>query len=79
MTSGPLVPRNHDELGEFRPNQGGELLRPIGSALYNVLPVQESNLREYLRVLIKRKWLVISCIVGIFAVVAVATLRQTHL
>jgi len=77
MTSGPLVPRNNDELGEFRPSQGTELLRPLGSALYNVLPAQESSLREYLRVLIKRKWLVISCVVGIFAVVAVASLRQT--
>jgi len=77
MTSGPLVPRNNDELGEFRPSQGTELLRPLGSALYNVLPAQESSLREYLRVLIKRKWLVISCVVGIFAVVAVASLRET--
>lgn len=34
-------------------------------------------LREYLRVLIKRKWLVITCIVGIFTVVAIASLRQT--
>ena len=77
MTSGPLVSRNNDELGEFRPSQGTELLRPLGSALYNVLPAQESSLREYLRVLIKRKWLVISCVVGIFAVVAVASLRET--
>lgn len=77
MTSSPLVPRNDDGLREFRPNEGVELLKPFGSALYNVLPAQESSLREYMRVLIKRKWLVISCIAGIFVVVAIASLRQT--
>src|SRR3974390_2774092 len=30
-----------------------------------------------MRVLIKRKWIVISCVLGIFAVVAIASLRQT--
>ncbi len=77
MASGPLVPRNNDELREIRPTEGTELLKPLGSALYNVLPAQESSLREYMRVLIKRKWLVISCILGIFAAVAIASLRQT--
>jgi len=77
MASGPLVPRNNDELHELRPGEGAELLKPMGTALYNVLPAQESSLREYLRVLIKRKWLVISCILGIFAAVAIASLRET--
>ena len=54
-----------------------EFLRPIGPALYNTLPSQDSSLREYLRVLIKRKWMVISVVVGIFMAVAVASLRQT--
>ncbi|MFZ1917436.1 MAG: polysaccharide biosynthesis tyrosine autokinase [Terriglobales bacterium] len=76
MALGPLVPRN-DEMRELRPSEGTELLKPLSSALYNVLPAQESSLREYLRVLIKRKWLVISCIVGIFAAVAIASLRET--
>ena len=77
MSSGPLVPRNGDGLREVRPAEAAELLKPIGSALYNVLPAQDSTLREYLRVLIKRKWLVLSCVVGIFAAVAIASLRQT--
>jgi len=77
MALGPLVPRNSDEMRELRPSEGTELLKPLSSALYNVLPAQESSLREYLRVLIKRKWLVISCIVGIFATVAIASLRET--
>src|SRR5208283_5477455 len=77
MASGPLVPRNDDEMRELRPAEATELLKPLGSALYNVLPAQESNLREYLRVIIKRKWLVIASIVGIFAAVGIASLRQT--
>ena len=77
MTSGPLVPVNNPEVREFPANDGTELLKPLGSSLYNTLPSQESSLREYLRVLIKRKWLVISCVLGIFAAVAIASLRQT--
>ncbi|MGB0046191.1 MAG: Wzz/FepE/Etk N-terminal domain-containing protein, partial [Terriglobales bacterium] len=87
MSLGPLVPRNNDPRGDVSlsndvsrgqlPGEPVEFLRPIGSALYNVLPPQESMLREYMRVLIKRKWLVMAVIVGIFMAVAVASLRQT--
>jgi succinoglycan biosynthesis transport protein ExoP len=92
MSSGPLVPRSSDPrssdprrdvpragdgLRELPSGEPAEFLRPIGSALYNVLPSQESTLREYLRVLIKRKWMVIAVVAGIFMVVAVASLRQT--
>src|SRR5271170_414443 len=82
MSLGPLVPRsndprNGDGLRELQPSEPAELFKPVASALYNVLPAQESTLREYLRVLIKRKWLVIGCVVGIFAVVGIASLRQT--
>jgi len=77
MASGPLVPRNGDGLRELQSNEPTEIIKPFSSALYNALPAQESTLREYLRVLIKRKWLVIACIVGIFAVVAIASLKQT--
>jgi exopolysaccharide transport family protein len=76
MAFGPLVPR-HDGFREMQPAEPAELIKPSGSGLYNVLPAQESALREYLRVLIKRKWVVIACVVGIFAGVAIASLRQT--
>ena len=84
MSLGPLVPRNdvprnNDPARELQPTGAAEFLRPIGSALYNVLPSQETTLREYLRVLIKRKWMVTSVIVGIFMAVAIASLRQTPL
>ncbi len=92
MSSGPLVPRNSDPLNndprsnlarasdglrELPSSEPAEFLRPIGSALYNVLPPQESTLRESMRVLIKRKWMVIAVVAGIFMVAAVASLRQT--
>src|SRR5271156_873670 len=87
MSLGPLVPRNSDPRNndprgtdgfrELQPGEPAEFLRPIHSALYNALPSQESTMREYMRVLIKRKWLVISVIVGIFMAVAIASLRQT--
>src|SRR5271157_4554545 len=77
MSLGPLVPRNNNGSRELLPGEPAEFLRPIGSALYNVLPSQESTLREYMRVLIKRKWMVISVAVGIFMAVAVASLRET--
>jgi succinoglycan biosynthesis transport protein ExoP len=82
MSLGPLVPRsdgsrNADGSRALLPGDTPEFLRPISSALYNVLPSQESTLREYMRVLIKRKWMVISVIVGIFMAVAIASLRQT--
>jgi len=87
MSSGPLVPQNNDPrsevaragdgLRELPSGEPVEFLRPIASSLYNVLPAQESTLREYMRVLIKRKWMVSAVVAGIFMVVAVASLRQT--
>jgi exopolysaccharide transport family protein len=82
MSLGPLVPRsdgsrNNDGSRALLPGETPEFLRPISSALYNVLPSQESTLREYMRVLIKRKWMVTAVIVGIFMAVAIASLRQT--
>ena len=82
MSLGPLVPRSNDPRSsdpsrELQPGEPAEFLKPITSALYNTLPAQESTLREYMRVLIKRKWMVISVIAGIFLTVAIASLRQT--
>ncbi len=87
MSLGPLVPRNNDPRSdvpqsndgsrELLPGEPAEFLRPAGSPLYNVLPLQESTLREYMRVLIKRKWMVIAVVAGIFIAASVASLRQT--
>jgi succinoglycan biosynthesis transport protein ExoP len=82
MSLGPLVPRsdisrNNEGLRELQPGESAEFLRPAASALYTALPSQESTLREYMRVLIKRKYMVIAVVVGIFMAVAIASLRQT--
>src|SRR5882757_1758638 len=75
MASGPLVPRNNG-YRDIQPAEPAEIIKAVGLGLYNVLPSQESSLREYLRVLIKRKWIIVACAVGIFAAVAIASLRQ---
>src|SRR6266403_1558255 len=76
MALGPLVPHN-EGFRDIQPAQPTELIKPVGPGLYAVLPSQESAVREYLRVLLKRKWIIIACVVGIFAAVAIASLRQT--
>src|ERR1700692_1441689 len=78
MSLGPLVPRNDvPRDSDGIPLASAGFLRPINSPFYNSLPSQDSTLREYMRVLIKRKWMVISVIAGIFLIVAVASLRET--
>ena len=46
-------------------------------ALHAWTPPQESALREYLRVLIKRKWTVLGCLFIIFGIVLIASLKMT--
>jgi polysaccharide biosynthesis transport protein len=72
MDSGPLVQVNN-------PQANNAIVREMQPAvrLYPDLPAQESALGEYLRVLIKRKWIVLTCLVTIFAVVAIASLKMT--
>ncbi len=77
MDSGPLIPGNSHILREVRPSfstdpgQGG---RPNLS-----VTAHESALRDYLRVLEKRKWVVLSCLLIIPALVGIASLRMTKL
>src|SRR5215510_14025653 len=77
MDSGPLLPANGQIIREVQTAYPIELSRPIGPYTYPSLPVNESGLREYLRVVVKRKWLILSCIAVVFSLVAVATLRST--
>ena len=79
MDSGPLIPVNGQVLREVQVDHPIELNRQLGPSPYLTLPGQDSALREYLRVLIKRKWLVISCLAIIFGVVALATMRSTRI
>ncbi len=79
MASGPLIPVNGQVLREVQADHPIELNRQLGPSAYATLPGQDSALREYLRVLIKRKWLVFSCLAIIFGVVALATMRSTRI
>ena len=76
MDSGHLVKPGSSSIREVVPGVPLELNSPVAH-LPTWLPPQESALREYLRVLIKRKWTVIGCLVAIFSVVAIATLKMT--
>jgi succinoglycan biosynthesis transport protein ExoP len=79
MDSGPLIPVNGQVLREVQADHPIELNRQLGPSAYLTLPGQDSALREYLRVLIKRKWLVFSCVAIIFGAVALATMRSTRI
>src|SRR5580704_16731843 len=76
MDSGPLVQANHSTIREMQ-SAAAEFGRTPGPRFYPELPAQESTLGEYIRVLIKRKWTVLACLVTIFSVVAIASLKMT--
>lgn len=75
MDSAPLIAVNTPVPREFPSAYPIEFRR--GSGIHNPATFQDSVVREYLRVLIKRKWVVIASLVVIFAVVAIATLKAT--
>jgi len=76
MDFGPLVQANNSIVREMQP-QGFDPGRPSGPQIYPQLPSHESAIGEYLRVLIKRKWMVLACLVTIFSLVAISSLRIT--
>ena len=77
MEFGPLVPANNSVVREMQPAQNYDFGRPGMPTLYPQLPSHESPVTEYLRVLVKRKWIVLGCLITIFTVVAIASLRTT--
>ena len=76
MDSGPLVQANVPIVREMQP-VATDLGRAPGPRVYPELLSQESALGEYIRVLMKRKWTVLACLVTIFSVVAIASLKMT--
>ena len=77
MDSGPLVPANNSIIRENQYSPSLDPGPPTGSRIYPALPAQESALGDFFRVLIKRKWIIVSCLATIFSVVAIASLRMT--
>ena len=77
MDFGPLVPANNQIIREIQPTQGMDLARLPGPRIYPELPSHESAIGESLRILIKRKWVIITTLVTIFSIVAIASLKMT--
>jgi len=77
MDSGPLIQTNGQILRDFPSVFPVEVNRQLGSGGYPPLAPQESALRDYLRILIKHKWAILSCVALVFGAVLVATLRST--
>jgi capsular exopolysaccharide synthesis family protein len=76
MDSGPLVQASNPIIRELQPTQL-DLGRTSGLRRYPDFPQHESAIGDSIRVLQKRKWVVIVCLVTIFSVVAVASLKMT--
>jgi exopolysaccharide transport family protein len=77
MDAGPLVPLNGQILRERQPPFPIELNRepvPVG---YPGAATQDSVLREYVRIFIKRKWVLIASVALVVSVVTISTLRTT--
>lgn len=77
MDFGPLVPANNQIIREIQPNQGTDLARLPGQRIYPELPSHESAIGESVRILIKRKWVIVTTLVAIFSIVAIASLKMT--
>ena len=77
MDSAPMIQSSNQMVREVPPAYPIDLGKQFTNGIYPTSPSQESALREYLRVLIKRKWTVLLCLIIIFTMVAVATLRMT--
>jgi polysaccharide biosynthesis transport protein len=75
MDSGPLVQANNPIVREMQ-SAGVEFGRSAGPRIYPELPSQESALGDYLRVLVKRKWTILTCLLTIVSVVAIASLKM---
>jgi len=65
MDLGPLVPANSSIVREMQP-VAPDFGKSAGPRIYPELLSQESALGEYIRVLLKRKWTVLACLLTIF-------------
>jgi len=77
MDSGTLVPLTAQIVRDPLPSLPVEFNRNAVPGGYPAVPMQDSLLREYLRVLIKSKWIIIASVVLVVGVVAISTLRST--
>jgi polysaccharide biosynthesis transport protein len=76
MDSGPLVQANSQTVREMQP-AGVDLGRTAGPRIYPELAPHDSAIGDHVRVLLKRKWTVLACLVTVFSVVGIASLKMT--
>jgi polysaccharide biosynthesis transport protein len=77
MDLGPLASASNSAVREIQPSQNLDLARSLSSHIYPEPFSHESTAGEYIRILVKRKWVVIACFATIFSVVAIASLKTT--
>jgi len=77
MDSVPLVPLNGEIIRAPQPCFPIEFNRNAAPGGYPGVPTQDSLLREYVRVLIKNKWVVVASVALVVGVVTISTLRST--
>src|ERR1700758_221473 len=76
MDSGPLVRASASTIREVPPGSHLDFASPPPPIQPWTLH-QESFLREYLRILIKRKWTILGCLATIVVIVAIASWKMT--
>ncbi len=76
MDSGPLVQVNNPTVRELQPVTA-YATRAAGAQIYPEVLSHESALGEYVRILMKRKWTILACLIAVFSVVALASLKMT--
>ena len=78
MDLGPLASVSKLSVHEMQPSQSLNLGRPLGGLQFQPeFSSHESTAGEYFRILIKRKWVIISTFATIFSLVAIASLKST--
>ncbi len=75
MDSGPLVQVSNPNVRELHP-VNAYTASSTGAQIYPELLSHESTLGEYVRVLMKRKWTILACLIAIFSIVALASLKM---
>ncbi len=77
MNPGPLVSMNGQILHDD-PNLSAEFSGALRPAPYMAVPVQDSLLQDYWRVLVKRRWIVLASVLLIVGIVGISTMRATR-
>src|SRR6516165_5821470 len=77
MELGPLAPIHNPAARELQPSQNLDVGKPADPRFYPQIATHESVAVGYFRILIKRKWVIVGCLITIFSIVAIASLKTT--